>query len=168
MTSAEICWRDGQPFVPAPNGGIPDKIDTVNVAGLVFNGVYAGNQQSIVNDLNAAKAGLQNAVTNEGITGHALLDVNKVIALLGQEASLVSGIDPASPTQVSGVNGQINHIEAQILNTVNHDATLAVLATGTDANGNATTGFIALPPATDNQGHNEIASAGHHFGHLWG
>ena len=25
---------DGQPFVPAPNGGIPDHIDTVNVAGL--------------------------------------------------------------------------------------------------------------------------------------
>src|SRR6516165_9468579 len=52
---------DGQPFVPAPNGGIPDNIDTVNVAGLVFSdsmtkligGVYADNQQSIVNDLNA-------------------------------------------------------------------------------------------------------------------
>ncbi len=167
---------DGQPFVPAPNGGIPDNIDTVNAAGLVFNdsmtkligGVYSGNQQSIVDDLNAVKAGLQNAISNQGITGPALHDVTQVIGLVGQEASLVSGINPASPTQVSGVNGQINHIEAQVLNVVNHDATLAALATGTDAGGNATTGFIALPPATDNQGHNDIASATEHLGHLWG
>src|SRR5215510_9919996 len=100
---------DGQPFVPAPNGGIPDNIDTVNVAGLVFNdsmtkligGVYSGNQESIVNDLNATATGLQNAITNQGITGHALQDVNHAIALLGQEASLVGGIDTASPTPVS-------------------------------------------------------------------
>src|SRR5262249_29389573 len=138
---------DGQPFVPAPNGGIPDHIDTVNVAGLVFNdsmtkligGVYSGNQASIVNDLNATATGLQNAITNEGITGHALHDINHVIDLLGQEASLVGGIGPGSPTPVSAVNGQINHIEAQILNIVNHDRTLATLATGTDADGNATT-----------------------------
>jgi hypothetical protein len=167
---------DGQPFVAAANGGIPDNIDTVNVAGLVFNdsmtkligGVYSGNQQSIVNDLNATKTGLQNAITNEGITGHALGDINHVIALLGQEASLVGGINPASPTPVSAVNGQINHIEAQILNIVNHNATLANLAKGVDANGNATSGFIALPPATESQSHNDCASAGQHFGHLWG
>jgi hypothetical protein len=71
---------DGQPFVPAPNGGIPDNIDTVNGAGLVFNdsmtkligGVYSGNQESIVNDLNATATGLQNAITTQGITGHDL------------------------------------------------------------------------------------------------
>jgi hypothetical protein len=160
------------PFVAAPNGGIPDHIDTVNVAGLVFNdsmtkligGVYSGNQQSIVNDLNATETGLQNAITNQGITGHALLDVNHVIALLGQEASLVGGIDTAAPTPVSAVNGQINDIEAQILNTVNQDHTLAKLATGTDVDGNPTTGFVALPPATPTPDHNDIPP---HFAHLW-
>ena len=73
---------DGEPFVPVPNGGIPGEIHTVKVAGLVFDdamtkllgGVYAGNQQSIVNDLNAAKAGLQNAIIDEGLTGRALLE----------------------------------------------------------------------------------------------
>ena len=162
---------DGQPFVPAPNGGIPDHIDTVNVAGLVFNnsmtkligGVYSGNQQSILNDLNATKIGLQNAITNEEITGHALHDVNQVIALLGKEAALVGGIDTASPTAVSPVNGQINQIEAQILNVINHDPTLATLASGTDAGGNPTTGFVALPPATNSPNHgNVVPVAGNH------
>jgi len=59
--------------------------------------VYSGNQQSIVNDLNATETGLQNAITNQGITGHALLDVNHVIALLGQEASLVGASTPPRP-----------------------------------------------------------------------
>src|SRR5262249_6099892 len=78
--------------------------------------------------------------------------------------SLVGGIDPTSPTPVSAVNGQINHIEAQILKIVNHDHTLATLATGTDAEGNATTGFVALPPATHAPEHNDVAP---HFAHLW-
>jgi hypothetical protein len=158
---------DGQPFVPAPNGGIPDNIDTVNVAGLVFNdsmtkligGVYSGNQQSIVNDLNATSAGLQNAITNQGITGQPLNDINHVISLLGQEASLVGGIDTTAPTQVSAVNGQINQIEAKILNVVNHDPTLATLAAGTDADGNPTTGFVALPPATNGPTHGDVVAA---------
>jgi len=191
---------DGQPFVPVPNGGIPDNIDTVNVAGIVFDdavtkllgGVYSGNQQSIVNDLNATATGLQNAITNQGLTGHALHDVNHVISLLGQEASLVSGINTASPQPVSGVNGQIGNIQAQILNIVNHDATLASLATGVDADGNTTTGFVALPPGTpaghgggnlgvancgpgggddhgggtDHGGHVDIAA--HGLAHMWG
>jgi hypothetical protein len=164
---------DGQPFVPAPNGGIPDHIDTVNVAGLVFNdsmtkligGVYSGNQQSIVNDLNATSTGLQNAIANQGITGHALNDVNHIISLLGQEASLVGGIDTASPTPVSPVNGQINQIEAQIVNIVNHNATLATLASGTDADGNPTTGFVALPPGTNSPHHGDVvATAGNNSG----
>jgi len=162
---------DGQPFVPAPNGGIPDHIDTVNVAGLVFNdsmtkligGVYSGNQQSIVNDLNATQTGLQNAITNQGLSGQALHDVNKVIGLLGQEASLVGGINTASPTPISPVNGQINQIEAQILNIINHDAKLATLATGTDADGNPTTGFVALPPASNTPNPpNVVAGGGNH------
>jgi hypothetical protein len=163
---------DGQPFVPAANGGIPDHIDTVNVAGLVFNdamtkligGVYSGNQQSIVNDLNATTVGLQNAITNEGITGHALHDVNQVITLLSQEASLVEGIDTALPTPVSPVNGQINQIQAQILNVINHDATLATLAAGTDADGNPTSGFVALPPATNSPSHGEVVAAASNCG----
>ena len=70
-------------------------------------------------------------------------------------------INTASPTQVSVVNGLINHVEAQILNIVNHDPTLHNLAAGMDA---ATTGFVALPPATDSPNHIDIASQ---FLHLW-
>src|SRR5215469_11131393 len=159
---------DGQPFVAAPNGGIPDHIDTVNVAGLVFNdsmtkligGVYSGNQQSIVNDLNATATGLQNAITNQGITGLALGDVKHVIGLLGVEGSLVGHINTASPTQPSVVNGLINHVEAQILNIVNHDPTLHSLAAGSDTAGNPTTGFVPLPPATVSPPHID-------FAHLW-
>ena len=166
--AGEWAWpRRTAVHVPAPNGGIPDNIDTVNVAGLVFNnsmtkligGVYSGNQQSIVNDLNATAAGLQNAVTNQGITGHALNDINHVISLLGQEASLVGGIDTASPTAVSPVNGQINQIQAQILNVINHDPTLATLAAGADAEGNPTNGFIALPPGTTPSLNDVVAAA---------
>ena len=163
----------GDNFTPAPNGGIPANIDTVNVAGVVFDdamtklvgGVYSGNQTSIVNDLNATATGLQNAIANQGITGHALHDINHVISLLGQESSLVAGIDTANPTQAAAVNGQINHIESRILNIINHDATLAALATATDANGNVTTGFVALPPGTSGH-HDDVAAASHH--HLWG
>jgi hypothetical protein len=165
----------GDTFTPPPNGGIPDNINTVNVAGVVFDdavtkllgGVYSGNQASIVNDLNATQAGLQNAIVNENITGHALRDINHVISLLGQESALVSGINTASPTQISAVNGQINHIQSEILNIVNNDPTLAALATATDANGNVTTGFVALPPGAHGDQHGiDVASASHH--HLWG
>jgi hypothetical protein len=164
----------GDTFTPAPNGGIPDHIDTVNVAGVVFDdamtklvgGVYSGNQKSIVNDLNATATGLQNAITNQGLSGHALTDINHVISLLGQESSLVAGIDTATPTQASAVNGHINQIQSQILNTINHDSTLAALATATDAQGNVTTGFVALPPGTHGDPGVDVASASHH--HIWG
>lgn len=168
--------QQDQPFTPAPNGGIPANIDTVNVAGIVFDdavtklvgGVYLGNQTSIVNDLNATVTGLQNAIANQNITGHALADVNHIISLLGQESSLVAGINTANPTQVSAINGQIGHIEAQILNIVNHDATLAALAVGVDAAGNPTTGFVALPPGTTGSHGVDVASSGHQFDHHWG
>lgn len=165
----------GDNFTPAPNGGIPDNINTVNVAGLVFNdaatkllgGVFSGNQTSVVNDLKATQTGLENAIANQNITGHALHDINHVISLLGQESNLVAGINTASPTPVSGVNGQINHIQSEILNIVNHDPTLAAMATATDAQGNVTTGFVALPPGTHGDQHGiDVASAGHQ--HLWG
>jgi hypothetical protein len=142
-------------------------------AGLVFNdsmtkligGVYSGNQESIVNDLNATATGLQNAITNQGVTGHDLHALNHAIALLGKEASLVGGIDTASPTPVSAVNGQINHTEAQILNAINHDRTLATLATGTDADGNAPTGFVAFVVMVRATGQHH--DTGQHFAHLW-
>ena len=142
----------GNTFTPAPNGGIPANIATVHDAGAVFDdavtkligGVYSGNQQSILNDLNATHNGLQAAITNEGITGVALSDINHVISLLGQEASLVGGINTASPTQASADNGQINQIQAEILNTINKDPTLADLANSSDDNFS----FVALPPGT--------------------
>jgi hypothetical protein len=157
----------GDTFTPAPNGGIPDVINTVHDAGVVFNdamtkligGVYSGNQQSILNDLNATKAGLQSAITEQGITGSALDHINKVIGLLDKESSLVASIDTAAPTQVTGINGQINTVEAKILNLVNHDATLASLSAGADG----TSGFVALPP--DNS---HGVPVHHQFDHLWG
>jgi len=159
----------GDTFTPAPNGGIPDVINTVHDAGVVFNdamtkligGVYSGNQQSIVNDLNATKAGLQSAITEQGITGHALNHVNQVIGLLDKEASLVASIETAAPTQVSAINGQINTVEAKILNIINHDTTLASLAAGADG----TNGFVALPPDTGHNGHSVVAH--HQFDHFW-
>src|SRR6202790_1606981 len=95
----------GDTFTPAPNGGIPSAIDTVHVAGLVFDdamtklvgGVYSGNQTSVVNDLNATKTGLENAITDQGLTGQALHDIQHVISLLGRESTLVSGINTATP-----------------------------------------------------------------------
>ena len=164
----------GDNFTPAPNGGIPDVINTVHDAGTVFNdamtkligGVYSGNQQSIVNDLNATKAGLQSAVTEQGITGHALDHINQVIGLLDKESSLVASINPASPTQVSAINGQINTVESKILNIINNDATLASLAAGADG----TNGFVALPPGTSGNGHDGhgVVVAHHQFDHFWG
>jgi hypothetical protein len=144
---------DGKAFVPVANG-IPDHIDTVNVAGIVFDdavtklvgGVYSGNQASIEKDLSAVETGLTNAISNQNITGRALFDIQHAVKLLGQESTLVSGIDTNSLTPISAVNGQINNIQAQILNIINHDATLSALATGVDADGNTTTGFVALPP----------------------
>ena len=66
----------------------------------------------------------------------------------------MGGIDTAAPTQVSAVNGQIGQIEAQILNIVNHDPTLAKMAVGADG----TVGFVALPPGTTS-GHDNVATA---------
>jgi hypothetical protein len=162
----------GDTFTPAPNGGIPDVINTVHDAGTVFNdamtkligGVYSGNQQSIVNDLNATKAGLQSAITEQDITGRALNHVNQVIGLLDKESALVASIDTANPTQVSAINGQINAVEAKILNIVNSDATLATLAAGADG----TTGFVALPPDNSHNSNSHGVVAHHQFDHWWG
>jgi len=156
----------GDSFTPAPNFGIPTVIDTVHDAGVVFDdavtkllgGVYSGNQKSILADLNATNTGLQNTITDHGLTGHALNDVQNVISLLEQESNLVAGTSTSAPTQVSAANGQIGQIEAQILNIVNHDATLAKMAVGADG----TVGFVALPPGAT-PGHDNIAN-GHDMG----
>jgi hypothetical protein len=94
----------------------------------------------------------------------------------------VGGINTANPTHASAVDGQINQLQAQVLNIVNHDATLAALAVGPDG----ASGFVALPAGAspgghDNgQGHDVVASGDHdhgqshvdiaavaHFAHLW-
>jgi hypothetical protein len=153
----------GDTFTPAPNGGIPTFIDTVHDAGVVFDdavtkllgGVYSGNQTSILNDLNATKTGLQNTITDQGLTGQALQDVQHLISLLGHESTLVGGINTAAPTQVSTVNGQIGNIEEQILHIVNNDPTLTKMAVGADG----TVGFVALPPGTTSS-HGDVATGG--------
>ena len=157
----------GDVFEPAPNGGIPDVINTVHDAGIVFNdaetkligGVYSGNQQSIVNDLNATKAGLENAIDEQELSGAALRHVNKVLGLLDREATLVASIDTAAPTQVDAVNGQINQIQAKILDIINNDAVLSSLAAAADG----TVGFVSLPEGTHNDDPHH-----HHEGHWWG
>src|SRR6202171_5331911 len=148
----ENMLTQGNTFTPAPNGGIPANIATVHDAGAVFDdavtkligGVYSGNQQSILDDLKATQSGLHAAITNEGITGDSLNNINHVLSLLGQEASWVGSINTASPAPVSAVNGQINQIQAEILNIINGDATLADLANSSDDNFS----FVALPPGT--------------------
>lgn len=159
----------GNTFTPAKNGGLPTNPDgtiavvaTVHDAGAAFNdamtkligGVYSGNQTPIVNDLNATQHDLQAAISAQNLTGMSLQDINKVIGLLGNESSLVAGINTATPTQASAINGQINHIQSQILNTINHDPTLASLAVGADG----TTGFAALPQGTSHTQNFNIAS----------
>jgi hypothetical protein len=146
---------------PAPDGA---NIQDVHMAGIVFNdavtkligGVASTNQASVVADLNATATGLQNAATAQGISGQALKDLQHVVSLLGQESSLVAGINTAA-TPVSQVNGTIGQLQADILNTVNNDKTLANLAAGAKGD---TAGFAALPP-TANPGHNNLmANAG--------
>jgi hypothetical protein len=110
----------------------------------LIGGVYSGNQQSILDDLKATQSGLHAAITNEGITGDSLNNINHVLSLLGQEASWVGSINTASPAPVSTVNGQINQIQAEILNIINSDPTLADLANSSDDNFS----FVALPPGT--------------------
>jgi hypothetical protein len=173
----------GDTFTPAPNGGIPTDIHTVHDAGVVFDdavtkllgGVYdgpqGGNQSSILADLSATQTGLQNAITDQGLKGHALDDIQHVISLLEQESTLVGGINTAAPTPVSAVNDQIGQIEAQILNIVNHDGTLHNLAkvaagdpalnTNPDGPFNVD-GFQALPPGTTSADGN--VASGHDIG----
>jgi hypothetical protein len=128
------------------NGGPPAPID-VHTAGLYFDdaatkligGVYSGNQASVLTDLKATIAGMQNAINNQPLTGQALTDAQHVIQVANHEIGLVTGINTANPTPVSMTNSQIGTDQADILHTVNNDATLANLANGS---------FTANPPVT--------------------
>ena len=94
---------------------------------------------------------------SQGISGRALKDLQHVVSLLGQESSLVGGIDTKAPTPLSPVNGQIGQLQADILSIVNDNQKLAHLAAGAKGD---TAGFAALPP-TDHPGHNNLmANAG--------
>ena len=141
----------GDTYTPPVNGGIPLNIDTIQVAGQVFNdavtkligGVNPQTQASVVKDLNAVIDGLHNAIANEHITGQALNDVNKIVKILTQDVNLVQ--NTTLPQQVNQVAAQIHNDTVQVLNIVHNDATLSALSI---ADPNQATGFVALPVDT--------------------
>jgi len=145
----------GDTFTPAKNGGIPDVVADIHTAGMVFDdavtkligGVYGetvdangikspGNQASIVADLKATQAGLQNVIDQGKIPASELAHLKQIVSILGHETGLVAGIDP-NTTSISQVNGQINNDTTAILNIANHDANIQKAAGGS---------FVPLPP----------------------
>lgn len=128
----------GDTYVPPPNGGIPALIDTIQVAGQVFNdavtkligGVSPSNQVSVEHDLSAVIVGLQKAISHENITGRSLWHVNFIINLVQNELNLVTSI--TIPQQVSQVADQIGAVQAIILGTVQRDAKLVALSSAHD------------------------------------
>ena len=143
--------------------GIPAHFDTLAQVGTVFNdataklvgGVYSGNQQSIHNDLTATQQGLQQLLTDhpDQFQGKSADQVNKIVGLLGQELKLVDNPTPGAtdPTQ-------INALHSQIINTVQHNATLSAAA----AQGVEAPGFMALPGTL--KGHGLVAGNGNGAG----
>ena len=148
---------------PATGNGIPAQITTVAEAGTVFNdattkligGVYDGNRQSIHDDLAATQQGLKDMVANGTLTGAAAKDAGHIVALLGQELSLVDNTS-AGPNAAA----QIHQLHASIINIVQHDATLAAAATQDGA-----AGFMALPPKVPGGGDLIAHGDGHGGGH---
>jgi hypothetical protein len=156
--------------MPVPPPVPPPAADSVHNAGLFFDdaatkvlgGVYSGNQASIVSDLHNAVTGVQADIANQNLTGQALADANTVIGLLNHESGLVAGIDTANPTQVSFTNTMIGADQANILNTVNGNATLAGLANGSftqNPPGAPTPGLAMLAgnAADGGHGHSDMA-----------
>ncbi len=153
----------GQAPPAAMGKGIPAHFDTLAQVGTVFNdataklvgGVYSGNQQSIHNDLTATQQGLQQLLTDhpDQFQGKSADQVNKIVGLLGQELKLVDNPTPGAtdPTQ-------INALHSQIINTVQHNATLSAAA----AQGVEAPGFMALPGTL--KGHGLVAGNGNGAG----
>lgn len=181
---------------PVNNGtGIPDHVASFAQAGTIFNdasakligGVYDGvnndgNRQSILNDLNATRTGLQELVAAhpdqyQGATAH---HVQSIVALLGREVTAVE----TAGTDANAMN-TINGLHKAILSIVQHDAALRTAATDGDM-----TGFTALPQtrhgqggghgddhhgvahvaevATDHGGAAQVAAAAIQHDHTWG
>jgi hypothetical protein len=137
---------------PAPQvgNGIPANIDTLAVAGQVFNdattrligGIYDGNRQAIHDDLTAARQGVQNVLDTGTLDARAEADANRVVTLLGRELAIVD-----NPNAGAGAATQINKLHSSIINIVQGDQALATAANEGDANG-----FMALPGTTQGNG----------------
>jgi hypothetical protein len=146
---------------PNTGTGIPDHVTSFAQAGTIFNdasakligGVYDGvnhdgNRQSIINDLNATRTGLQELVTAhpEQYQGATAKHVQSIVELLGRE---VTAVETAGTGAVD--MNIINGLHKAILKIVQHDQTLRTAATDGDA-----TGFMALPQTLHRGGHHEM------------
>ncbi len=137
--------------------GIPDQITTLAQAGTVFNdataklvgGVYAGNQQSIHDDLTAARQGVLDMLDAGTFTGKDKAAATRVAGLLDKEVALVDAADP-----VGGASPQLNQLHAKVIGIVQGNTTLAEAA-----NADGAAGFMALP-GTLGKGAGAIAQAG--------
>lgn len=151
---------------PAPKvSPIPVHIDTFAQAGTVFNdattkligGIFDGtandgNRQAILADLNATGTGLKNLLANDpaDLTGASAKHVQTIINDLAKEVTLVT----AAGTGVADTN-KIGALQKDIISIVQHDKTLAALASA-----DGSTGFQALPAALHKGG-----GEGHDHGH---
>lgn len=150
-------------YTPPVNGGIPANIETVQQAGQVFDdavtkllgGVSPANQASVIADLHAVSAGLQQAVDAQDLGTAASHHVAQIVKILADETQLVSQV--TTPQQVSMVNAQIAADETRILHLVGADPQLSSLNVG---DGQGTPGFTALPPT---HGAEQI---NHHIDHV--
>lgn len=127
----------------ATGNGIPDQITTLAQAGTVFNdataklvgGVYSGNQQSIHDDLTAARQGMLDMLDAGAFTGNDKAAATRIANLLAKEVALVDTADP-----VNGASPQLNQLHAKVIGIVQGDADLAAAATADGASG-----FMTLP-----------------------
>lgn len=154
---------------PGPKvSGIPDHITSFAQAGTVFNdattkligGAYDGtandgNRASIIADLTATHDGLQGLLqTNAAdFTGSSGRHVQTIIDDLAKEIAAVQ----SAGTGVLDTN-RIGALQKDIISIVQHDKTLAALATADGASG-----FQALPGTTHQQ---LVAQHGHGNGHV--
>lgn len=160
---------DDPPPVANP---IPANIDTLAVAGQVFNdattkligGIYDGNRQSIHDDLTATREAVVGLLNEGKFDGQAKIDAQRVAALLGAELKAVDS-GSTGPLVVLAVN----KLHQAVINTVQNDPVLAAAAGEDDASG-----FAALPgtlkghlsgPSPDPHGHGQHDTLAHIFSH---